>query len=238
MCASFSFRLVPGVVNKYLGQFVIDPAAPFEKVSEDLYPFKYGHVFVEHEGKLVLTAKRYSLTPEWAKEEKVKWATYNARMNRENIKNKRTEYIYEVPTWKSAFSRRHCLVPMSEFRESCHEGEGAGNIVSFSSLESELIFAAGIYEDWINKATGEILSTFAIITTDPDEFLLKVGHDRSPVFLQGESARRWLRMFKDGKEAYKFLEVHKINPKLRYEKIRSLKLSKKSLSLFDDPQEN
>jgi putative SOS response-associated peptidase YedK len=223
MCASFTYKIDVQQLKEIFGDYLVDETSPFDKVEEDLYPHKYGGVLVRSETGYIFTAKRYSLTPSWSKEEKVKWATYNARMNRIGEKTKRLEYIFEVPTWKGAFGHRHCLVPMNNFRESCREGKGAGHIVSFNPSDENILFAAGLYEDWINKATGEVISTFAIITAEPDEFIKEVGHDRSPVFLNIENGKKWLSGFKNPKMAYDFLEAARVRPILTFETVRPLK---------------
>ncbi len=223
MCANYTFHADQNDLQKYFEQLKIDEASPFQHVKESIFPFTYAPVIVAHNDNLILTAKRYSLTPAWAKTPKVKWATYNARMNRTNQKEgKGLEHIYEVPTWREPFARFHCLVPMNTFKESCHEGEAAGHIVKFASKENSLLFAAGIYSDWIDT-TGEILSTFAVITTDPDDYIKQIGHDRSPLFLSQDSGIKWLSEFKNGKAAYDYLESEMTRPILDYEIDRKLK---------------
>jgi putative SOS response-associated peptidase YedK len=224
MCANYTFRPDENELQKAFKKIQIDDTAPFNEVKGSVFPFTYAPVIVAHGKDLMLTVKRYSLTPSWAKTPKVKWATYNARMNRPNEKTgKGLEHIYDVPTWREPFAKHHCLVPMTEFKESCHEGEGAGHIVKFAPKNESLLFAAGIYSDWVDPTTGEILSTFAVVTTDPDEYIKKIGHDRSPVFLNVDSGKKWLADFKSGKEAYQFLEEELARPVLDYQIDRKLK---------------
>lgn len=52
--------------------------------------------------------------------------------------------------------------------------------------------AAGIYDEWINKETGEIIPSFAIVTSDPPPFISEVGHDRCPVFLPKDMQLEWV----------------------------------------------
>lgn len=231
MCATYTYVFNQASLNNDFPDLEVDPMAPFEKVAAEVFPHTYGHVIVLKDGRPVITAKRYSLTPSWAKEEKVKWATYNARMNRENVKTGKLEYIYEVPTWKGAFGKRHCLIPLNNFRESCHEGKADGHIVNFTPDSTDTLYAAGIYEDWVNIKTGEIISTYAIVTTEPDEFIKGIGHDRSPVFLSADSARGWIEPFKSVKAAYQYLEDHGFNPTLNFELVRKLKTYKSQSEL-------
>lgn len=233
MCANYTFKAQQSELQKAFEQLKIDGTAPFSEVKESIFPFTYASVIVApaiavaiplRTQELVLTAKRYSLTPAWAKTPKVKWATYNARMNRPNDKTGNgLEYIYDVATWREPFAKYHCLVPMNEFKESCYEGEASGHIVKFVPKKTSLLFAAGIYSDWVDPPTGEILSTFAVITTEPDEYIKNVGHDRSPVFLTPDTGVTWLSAFKNGKEAYEFLAAEHSRPPLEYTVDRKLK---------------
>ncbi len=59
-------------------------------------------------------------------------------------------------------------------------------------LESEELFTfAGLWDEWLDKGTGEILLTYAIITTEAND-LVKSIHDRMPVILSPEAEELWL----------------------------------------------
>ena len=45
---------------------------------------------------------------------------------------------------------------------------------------------------WINKDTGEVVSSHAIITTVSNALTQKIGHHRSPVILSEEDEKDWL----------------------------------------------
>ncbi|MBT3648120.1 MAG: hypothetical protein HN542_07765 [Flavobacteriales bacterium] len=51
---------------------------------------------------------------------------------------------------------------------------------------------AGLWDRWTDKETGEIIDSFAIITTTPNSLLQKIGHHRSPVILEQSEERLWL----------------------------------------------
>jgi putative SOS response-associated peptidase YedK len=133
--------------------------------------------------ELTLSELQFSLLPRWSKEPRVKFATHNARI----------ESVEEKPTWKSSFLKRHLAVPMSRFVEPIHEGSSyAGNMVRFQDPEGHLLWAAGIYDTWCDRSTGELLESFAVLTRAADPTLAAVGHDRSPVFLAPETLADWL----------------------------------------------
>lgn len=154
---------------------------------------------------------KFSLLPSWSKEPKVKFATHNARL----------ETIADKPTWKRPFLKNHCVVPMSSFIEPIYEGPLAGNMVSFDA--EELLCAAGVYDTWVNKETGEVVESFAIITSEPCDFVRDVGHDRQPVFLKREDAVRWTSLAGDVDTFQNFLKEKAIVPRLSTHIERPLK---------------
>lgn len=145
-------------------------------------PFSMAPVIVKTEDQITLDLMQFSLLPSWSRERKPKFSTYNARL----------ESVAERASFKNAFVRRHCLVPISTFIEPIYKGDMAGNMVGFSDPRDPILSAAGIWEEWVSKSSGEIVHSFAIITHDPIPFVAQVGHDRSPLFLDPEGAEAWL----------------------------------------------
>lgn len=172
--------------------------------AQDLIvPHRLAPVYVQEGDKRILTPMRYSLLPSWSKEPKVKFATHNARL----------ESIDEKPTWKEVFVKRHCLVPLSEFIEPIYEGEHAGHMVAFGDKGGDWIYAAGLWDEWVNRQSGEVIHTFAIITSEPPRFVAETGHDRCPVFLTEKGGREWLQnVGSPSAQLKKFLTENKTDP--------------------------
>lgn len=217
MCAQYTLHKNIEDLQKIFGLPVLSDMI----FNERILPHSKA-VVVKAEG---LTVMNFSLTPSWSKEAKVKYATYNARL----------ESVDEKSTWKIPFLKHHCIVPMDAFIEPIYEGDLAGNMVRFES--EALMYAAGIYDSWINKQTGEVLESFAIITADPSPFVRSIGHDRQPVFLDLASAVKWMSLSGRAAEMKDFLVAHSLTPSLRTEVDRVIKSYKKktedkNLSLF------
>lgn len=177
---------------------------------ERITPYSTAPV-ITHDG---LHLMNYSLIPSWASERKQKFATYNARI----------ETVTEKPTWRKPFESKRCLVPLSSFIEPIYEHELAGNMVAFGRPDQELLVAAGIYDTWIDKKSGEVVESFAILTSPPLDYVRKVGHDRSPIFLGPESFTEWLNPEnKNPQKLVTFLKDHRLNPPLGVEKDRAMK---------------
>jgi putative SOS response-associated peptidase YedK len=180
--------------------------------ADVIAPYRPGPVFLS--GHADLVPMSFSLVPAWSKERRVKFATHNARL----------DSINEKPTWKSVFVRRHCVVPISEFYEPIYEGEFAGNMVTFSRQDHEVLLAAGVWDEWVDHRTGEILQSYAIITHDPPDFIARAGHDRCPVFLKSADAETWLANAGEHPDKLKAFLLERQAPQdFHVEKLREMK---------------
>jgi len=177
MCASFMIQ------SKVTREFPLSLRAPFDETELLVTPHRLAPVIVLRDHALTSIQMKFSLLPRWSKESKVKFATHNARL----------ESIIEKPTWRDSFKKRHCVVPMTSFIEPIYEGSEAGHMVSFHKPDMNWLMAAGIWDEWTNKDTGEVIESFSIITTTPLAFVESSGHDRSPLFLSAKSAEEWLK---------------------------------------------
>ena len=50
---------------------------------------------------------------------------------------------------------------------------------------------AGLWDEWKNKATGEVLKSCTMLITEPNDFVAEV-HDRMPVVLESKDFASWL----------------------------------------------
>lgn len=120
------------------------------------------------------------LIPSWAKDDKIGNKMINAR----------AETVAEKPAFRSAFKSRRCIVPASGFYEWKKVERGKQPFYFY--LKDKPVFGfAGLWEEWRDTESGEILETCTIITTEANEVLLPV-HDRMPVILKAEDYELWL----------------------------------------------
>jgi putative SOS response-associated peptidase YedK len=61
----------------------------------------------------------------------------------------------------------------------------------FYLAEKDVFGFAGLYEEWLDRESGEILETCTIITTSANA-VLKPVHDRMPVILHSADYDEWL----------------------------------------------
>ncbi len=121
---------------------------------------------------------RWGLIPFWAKDPAIGNRLINAK----------SETVTEKPSFKNAFRSRRCLVPANGFFEWKKEKE---KIPYHIKMKDGSPFAmAGIWDRW-TSADGEIIHSFSILTTSPNEKMALI-HDRMPVILPREAESLWL----------------------------------------------
>jgi putative SOS response-associated peptidase YedK len=103
--------------------------------------------------------------------------------------NARAETLSEKPSFKELMQNRRCLVPASGFFE--WKKEGKKKIPFYVHLPKIPLFAfAGLYDQWAGTHRN-LIRTYTIITTAPNELVAKV-HNRMPSILLPEHEDRWL----------------------------------------------
>lgn len=132
-------------------------------------------------GERELVAVRWGLIPGWAKEPSIGNRMINARA--EGVANK--------PAFRSAFRTRRCIVPASGFYEWTKTARGAKQPYLIRRKNGQLLGLAGLWESWVDRATGEVVETCTIITC-PANSLMAELHDRMPVILDPAHYTRWL----------------------------------------------
>lgn len=127
----------------------------------------------------------WGLLPSWAKDKDFQKNTLNARI----------ETLEEKPSFKHSVNNR-CLVLLDGFFEWQWQDEKGKvkqkYLIQFPDKQPFAI--AGLYNDWTDKTTGEVIHTYTIITTEANE-LMSVIHNskmRMPFLLRREEEKLWL----------------------------------------------
>ena len=125
----------------------------------------------------------WGLIPEWSKTEDIKKYTLNARI----------ETINEKPSFKNA---KRCVIFADGFYEwKWLDPKGRKKqkyLIEYP--DSKLFGFAGLYDQWVNKETGEILESCSIVTTAAEGIMKEVHNSklRMPVTLNIDSLSSWL----------------------------------------------
>lgn len=127
----------------------------------------------------------WGLIPNWAKDISIRKQTLNARI----------DTIHEKPSFRSSV-RNRCLIPADGFFEWQWLDEKGKNKQKFliTSVNNTLFSFAGLYSQWVDRATGEIMNTFTILTTEANELMAEIHNTkkRMPVILHSEVETDWL----------------------------------------------
>lgn len=128
---------------------------------------------------------QWGLIPFWAKDEEIKKYTLNARM----------ETINEKPSFKNVVNQR-CLVLADGFYEwQWLDPKGKQKQKFELSLPDGQAFAfAGLWSEWADKSTGELIYTYTILTTQANELMSKIHNTkkRMPVMVAPDNEQKWL----------------------------------------------
>jgi putative SOS response-associated peptidase YedK len=104
--------------------------------------------------------------------------------------NAKCETVRDLPTFRDAYLKRRCIVPVDGFFEwKAIKAKRQSSLTRSPRRTARRI--AGIWENWNEPTSGEWIRTFAIITTDANELVADI-HDGMPVILAPSDYARWL----------------------------------------------
>jgi putative SOS response-associated peptidase YedK len=140
-------------------------------------------VVTERDGKRDLVRMRWGLVPRWWSKprKELRSATFNAR----------AETVETKPFFREAFKRTRCLIPMSGYYEWQDSPAGKQPWYFTACDGSPILTAAGLWDEWKNRETGERPMSCTMIVTEPNGFTAQI-HDRMPAFLTEVQFAPWL----------------------------------------------
>lgn len=161
-------------------------------------PKQYMPIIRIKDGRRRIEIMQWSLLPVWAKgNSKFKFSTFNAK----------AENLMTSGLWKKSFESRRCLVPATGFYE--WKSDKDGKHPYYIKVKGRDIFSlAGIFDEWTDQDTGEIISSYTIITTTPNKDMKGI-HDRMPVILEVKEEKDWLREDADLSDMMALLNPYK-----------------------------
>ena len=215
MCAEFLIRASNQKIRRALGV----PARGDRDESEDFEI--HARLFMPLPAvaaEFAIRMMSFSLKPPGTS-----YPTFNARLLSWDDRAGRIVSIGEKPTWREPLKTHRCVVPMNGFIEPVYKGDHAGEMVLFKETSDNILFCAGVYEEGVDKKTGEVYEGFALILHTPSEFVRAVGHHRQPIFLKPEAAREWIdRQPASPKAVVDFLLANRYLPELAAETSRKM----------------
>ncbi len=113
-------------------------------------------------GERELSIMRWGLIPFWSKNSKIAYSTINAK----------AETITTSPAYREAIKRRRCLVPADWFYEWKKMDTKTKQPYAIALNDGSLFAFAGLWDTWKDKATGQAIDTYTVITTDPNQLMV------------------------------------------------------------------
>ncbi|MBE0673496.1 MAG: SOS response-associated peptidase [Bacteroidales bacterium] len=183
MCFTVNVNIVKEEMESRYGRDFID--------HEKYRPSYYYHAFSLPELPVVkagsIELMRWGLIPSWVRDmthaSEVRMKTFNAR----------SETLDSKPSFIESYQSKRCVIPVSGFYE--WQQAGLNKIPWYIKSASDTILSlAGLWNDWTNNVTGEVIATFTIVTTEANEKMASIHNTarRMPLVLEGEAAGRWL----------------------------------------------
>jgi putative SOS response-associated peptidase YedK len=182
MCGRYSFAVEDALILERFGL----------RVRTAIYKARYNCAptqnlaIIANDAPDTLKFFRWGLIPYWAKD-----ASFGNKLI-----NSRAETIGEKPSFKNAFRNRRCLVPATgffEWKKKRSEGDQANPVHTAWHIHlknGDAFCFAGLWDKWVSP-DGEIIHSFTIITTSPNNLMGKI-HDRMPVILHRDDEQSWI----------------------------------------------
>jgi putative SOS response-associated peptidase YedK len=175
------------------GQWVKDNFGvdlPTAEYPAEAYPGYAAPIVVKshHTGRVACGLARFGLIPSWAKDDKISRHTYNAR----------SETVSEKPSYRKAWKqRRYAIAILDSFYEPSY-ATGKAERWKIQLETKEPFGIASIWDTWTDITSGEIVTSFSMLTVNAAEhpvmnkFHRPDDEKRTPVVLNPEMFDDWL----------------------------------------------
>lgn len=149
----------------------------------------------------------WGLIPSWTKD------LDSATKNRRHTLNARCETMFDLNSFKSSALNKRCLIYLDSFYEYHTQGKKKYPF-RISMIDNKPFAIAGLWSEWIDKQTGEIINTCCIVTTEANPLMSKIHNmpavsdtPRMPVILTKEKQNEWLIDIKDDADKKRILNL-------------------------------
>ncbi len=180
--------------NEEAIQMLIEQFRPFLE-DEFFHVSGFDHpkllIYTNESFKMPVVAS-WGLIPFWVKNAEQQLNIWNKTINA------RGESIFEKPSFRTSAKSKRCIIYIDGFFEHHHY---KGNAYPFfiQRKDEEPIVLGGLWDEWTNRDTGEIVNSFTIVTTKANQLMSKIHNNpklkepRMPLILEEETADDWLK---------------------------------------------
>jgi len=173
MCGRFSLVSTETEITQEFGCSKV----PLNQARYNIAPSQQVMVITHQNHEREAAFMKWGLIPHWVKSLKT-WKS--------NLINARSETIRQKTSFRGAFKKRPCLIPVSGFYEWSKEKQPF-----YFHTEQSLFAFAGIWETWNNPETEERVLSCTILTSEAKGAISEVHH-RMPVIIPTKLHDLWL----------------------------------------------
>jgi putative SOS response-associated peptidase YedK len=179
VCGRYAITLPPDAIQNLFGTLNPVPNFPprFNAAPTDNLPVVR---FDPARRIRSLDLLRWGLVPRWAPDLSAGAKAINCR----------SETAAQKPSFRDAYVRRRCLVPVTAFYEWRRDGT-ARTPFAIGPADGGTMALAGLWDGWRDPVSGAVTRTFTILTTTAARALAPL-HDRMPVILVPQDWPLWL----------------------------------------------
>jgi len=187
MCYHKSLAISAPELEERYGATLASASANLPIYHASGYQFPDWPIITRQEpGKLQLI--QWGLVPRWVK------SSSDAAEIRTRTLNARSETIYEKPSYRTAAQKgQRCLIPVTGFYE-WHTMGSRKFPFYITSADQPVASIAGLWDEWPDPETGELHTTYTLLTTDANPLLAAIHNTkkRMPCVLTPEAEQTWL----------------------------------------------
>ena len=162
----------------------IEPDAYTPQLEINAFTFSKTPVILdENQGEIQMF--NWGLIPFWAKDDKIKKMTLNAKI----------ETIAEKPSFRNSVQKRCLVIADGYYEWQWKDSKGKEKQkYLITPTDQEILAFAGIYSTWINPETDESINSYSIVTTEANELMAEIHNNkkRMPVVLKKQDHKSWL----------------------------------------------
>ncbi|MGB0632116.1 MAG: SOS response-associated peptidase [Alphaproteobacteria bacterium] len=180
MCGRYTLSVTPEMLRTLVN---VDASLNLQP-RYNIAPTQMAPVVRPADGGRRMDMLRWGLIPSWSKDKSIASRLINAR----------GETIAQKPSFRDAYQKRRCLVPVDGFYEWRKEGDAKQPFRIGFKGGAPFVFA-GLWESWTVPAdqedAGDVIETYTIVTTDANEKIAPIHH-RMPVIVDPADYDVWL----------------------------------------------
>ncbi len=194
MCGRFASTTPPDALAAYFGAEASIVDADETQPDYNVAPTRDVPVVRVREEQRHLDHLRWGLVPRWAKDLRIGSKMINAR----------AETVASKNAFRSAFTKRRCIVSADGFYEWKRLDDKTKQPTYIHRADGDPLAFAGLWERWSDAEDHREFHTFTIITTTANETMAPI-HDRMPVLLAPKDWDAWLDPSNHGVDALQSL---------------------------------